>query len=206
MKLIEQSAKIIGMDHEEAIRQMKMIEYAGRNCYASQRKITDNSYEGFIENLIKRGHESPLEFGFMKAELVTSRAVLAEITRHRLASFCVESQRYINEAGEGGIEFIKPWWFDNCSNNVKNVFIGSLVSAEQAYVYLIENGLLNQEARGVLPNATACKIEIAANLREWRHIFTLRCSPAAYPEISILMKKLLRDASDLMPCVFGDLL
>lgn len=56
MKLIEQSAKIIGMDQEEAIRQMKMIEYAGRNCYASQGKITDDSYKSFIENLIKRGH------------------------------------------------------------------------------------------------------------------------------------------------------
>lgn len=59
----------------------------------------------------------------MKAELVTSRAVLAEITRHRLASFCVESQRYINEAGEDGIEFIKPWWFDDCNDNAKSIFI-----------------------------------------------------------------------------------
>lgn len=206
MKLIEQSAKIIGMDQEEAVLQMKAIEYAGRNCYALQGKITDDSYKSFIENLIKKGHESPLEFGFMKAELVTSRAVLAEITRHRLASFCVESQRYINEAGEGGIEFIKPWWFDECTVSTKDVFVRSLDAAEQAYTNMIANSLLKQEARGVLPNATACKIEIAANLREWRHIFTLRCSPAAYPEISILMKKLLRDASALMPCVFGDLL
>ena len=70
---------------------MQAIEFAGRNCYASQDKITENSYQKFLASLIRRGHGSPLEFADVTFDLTTSRAVLAELTRHRLASYCVES-------------------------------------------------------------------------------------------------------------------
>ena len=46
---------------------------------------------------MKRGHESPLEFGHIGLRIVTSRDVMAELTRHRIASFAIESQRYVNE-------------------------------------------------------------------------------------------------------------
>ena len=54
---------------------------------------------------------------------------------------------------------------------------------KKVYHKLLECGWLSQDARKVLPNSTATKIVMKANLREWRHIFALRTSPAAYPEI-----------------------
>jgi len=71
------------------------VEYAGRNCYRSHDKITDDSYVRFNHSLIQRGHHSPLEFAHVTLEIVTSRDVMAEITRHRMASFAIQSQRYV---------------------------------------------------------------------------------------------------------------
>lgn len=204
MKEIEQSAKILNLDLVKSVEIMKSIEYAGRNCYASHDKITDDSYDPFIRSLIKRGHEAPVEMGFMQAQLVTSRAVLAEITRHRLASFCVESQRYINEVKTGDIEFIKPWWSDENPGGYMHWQL-TMQIIENMYINMKEDGLTNEKARSILPNSTACKIVMSANLREWRHIFELRCAKPAYPEIRILMNQLLTQAKKLFPPVFEDM-
>ena len=79
---------------------LRQIEYAGRNCYRSHDKITDDSAQTFVRSLIRRGHLALLEFADMSVELVTFRDVMAELTRHRLASFCIESQRYVCMNGE----------------------------------------------------------------------------------------------------------
>ena len=116
----------------------------------------------------------------MTVELITSRDVMAEITRHRLASFCIESQRYVNM--EGNIAFIQPECY-KAGDTASAFWRMHLVEAENAYHKLLENGWSTQDARKVLPNSTATRIMMKANLREWRHIFALRTCPAAYPEI-----------------------
>ena len=204
MRFINQSCEIL-TTLEEADAAVRRVEYAARNCYASQGKIDDCSYLKFVEGLIKRGHLAPLEFGQMTVELVTSRAVLAEITRHRLASYCVESQRYIQEAKTGDIDFIIPSWAND--DRVDDFLDVKLTAAacENIYKLMILKGCSPQEAREVLPNCTACKIVMNANLREWRNIFELRCSTAAYPQMRELMTMLLKDAHDAFPVVFDDL-
>ena len=77
--------------------------------------------------------------------------------------------------------------------------------AEEAYKYLIELGKSAQQAREVLPNSTACRIIMKANLREWRHFFTLRCAKAAYPAMRELAKDMLCQAHNAVPAVFDDL-
>ncbi len=183
---------------------MKMIEYAGRNCYRTHDKITDYSYDGFIRRLIARGHEAPLEFGNMTVELYTSRAVLAEITRHRLASYCVESQRYVKENKDGDVHFIKPEWFDLKEERTK-IWSKQMQSAEDQYNELLDKECNAQEAREVLPNSTACTIVMSANLREWRTIFKLRADRAAYPQMRSLMIMLFEKAHEMYPCVFDDI-
>lgn len=207
MRLIKQEVYILDSNYDfKAIEELKAIEYAARNCYASQSKMTEDSYKTFIANLIKRGHTAPLEFGRMTVELVTSRAVLAEITRHRHASFCVESQRYIKENATGDIEFIEPTWFnDEDKEESKIALLKSLKQCELSYDELMNNGCAAQEAREILPNSTACKIVMSANLREWRAIFGLRCAKNAYPQIRELMCELLELAHETYPVVFDDL-
>ena len=215
MILINQSVNLIKSD---GINAVKACEFAGRNCYASQDKITDNSYERFANNLLLRHHETPLEFSDLTFDITTSRAVMAELTRHRLANFCIESQRYIQEAKTGDITFIKPVWYDEKyfikilseENNSPEALMccewrKQMLIAENSYKNLIQYGAKPEEAREVLPNSTACRIIMKANLREWRHIFELRCSPAAYPQMREITKQMLKLAHNSVPIVFDDL-
>lgn len=205
MILINQTAKIIKPDEQSGVVLLKACEYAGRNCYASQERITNDSYFTFINNLIKREHETPLEFADITFDLTTSRAVLAELTRHRLASFCVESQRYIQEAKTGDITFIKPEWY-NVENEATIIWQNQIQSAEDAYKKLIALGCKPEQAREVLPNSTACRIIMKANLREWRHIFELRTSKFAYPQMRTLATQMLKLCNEKVPVVFNDLI
>ena len=206
MIIVDQSAEILFPHAENGEACLKAIEHAGRNCYASYDKVTEDSYKTFVANLLKRGHETPTEFADMTVAIVTSRAVLAELTRHRLASFCVESQRYIQEAKTGDITFIKPLWYDDAEEDDNSaIWHSTMRMIEQSYKHQIDNGAKPQDAREVLPNSTACRIIMKANLREWRHVFDLRCSSAAYPPMRELMKDILRQAHDRIPIIFDDL-
>lgn len=204
---IDQSAKLLKPTPESGLALQKACEYAGRNCYASQDKITEDSCNKFIENQMQRHHESPLEFADMTFDLTTSRAVQAEITRHRLASYCVESQRYIQEAKTGDITFIHPTWYqkDNQPNAADVQWERSMQEAENTYKDMIQMGMQPQQAREVQPNSTACRIIMKANQREWLHFFNLRCSKAAYPQMRELAIQMLCLAHNAVPVVFDEL-
>ena len=218
MKIIEQSVKVLfPRTLEEGIENLQRIEFAGRNCWRSESRIAPDSYRSFIANLRKRGHESPLEFGDIMLDIMTSRDILAEITRHRLASFAVESQRYVNESkDDGGIKFIKPLFYipfesyyhyvhrDNKTQSdiayeASRKWEDAMELAEDAYNRLIAMGMKNEDARKVLPNSTACRIVMKVNLRELLHIYDLRSSPAAYPEMRELMRLLKVEVDKVYP-------
>ncbi len=217
MKIIDQSVTIIyPRTLADGVQEMKRIETAGRNCWRSEGKITATSYRTFIDNLMKRGHESPLEFGTIMLDMMTSRDVLAEITRHRLASFAVESQRYVNESkDEGGIKFVRPLFykpFDEVYDYRLNLgekrdidyeasrkWDDAMELAEDAYDQMIAIGMKNQDARKVLPNSTACRIMMQVNFRELLHIYALRSSSAAYPEMRELMRLLKIEVDKVLP-------
>lgn len=116
---------------------LRRIEYAGRNCYRSQDKITGGSAPKFVRSLIRRGHLSPLEFADMSAILTTSRDVMAELTRHRLASFCIESQRYVNMKGD--IAFIQPRFYQP-GDKASEFWRECMLDAEESYRFLLDSG------------------------------------------------------------------
>ena len=216
LKIIEQSVRILRPSTcEEAVRDLCDIEYAGRNCYRSQDKVVPGeSYERFIRNLLQRGHLSPLEFASMTVEIVTSRDVLCELTRHRLASFAVQSQRYVADDKTGEISFVKPEFYLEPDEVDHGAFARAasrqwdeaMEQAENSYRLMKETYLMNPEdARKVLPNSTACVICMRANLREWLHIMKLRSAPAAYPEIRRMMNLLISEAKQLYPFLFDNL-
>ena len=92
---------------------LKNIERAGRTCYKSEDKITDNSAEAFVRMLISKGHESVLEHEKITILFVCDRGVSHELVRHRIASFSQESTRYCNytkDKFDGHITFILPEW------------------------------------------------------------------------------------------------
>ena len=92
--------KIIKPYHEiltpiDGVQMLKHIESCGRICYKSEHKITDDSYLSFVRNIVKRGHEAVLEHSSLSVKFVCDRGVSHEIVRHRLASYCQESTRYV---------------------------------------------------------------------------------------------------------------
>lgn len=208
MKIINQSYEIL-----TPVKQIKdipkMIEIAGRTCYKSEDKITDDSADKFCRMLIKKGHGAMIEHGNISVKLITDRGVTHELVRHRLASFGQESTRYVKYGKD--MEFIKPvfnWSTDISDTDEQNKMITwteSMKASRSYYSNLIAMGCPPQEARSVLPNSLKTEIVVTTNIREWRHIFKLRTAQAAHPQIRELMIPLLKELRKLVPVLFDDI-
>lgn len=189
--------------------ELKAIERAGRTCYKSESKITENSAKVFVNKLIKNKHEAMLEHGSLSVKFICDRGVSHELVRHRLASFAQESTRYCNYSQDKfGYEltFIKPCFWDEGSNEL-HMWTIAMQNAEDMYLWMIKNGATPQEARSVLPNSIKTEVIMTANYREWRHFFNLRAARAtgpAHPQMEELTIPLLKELKNLIPEVFDD--
>lgn len=183
---------------------MFLIELAGRTCYKSEDKITKDSAAAFVKRIIKSGHHSVIEHVNITVRFITNRGVTHELVRHRLASYSQESTRYVNYGGSD-IAFVLPVWWAESTDVARECFKRSCHDAEQEYNFLLECGWQPQQAREVLPNALKTEIVVTANVREWRHIFSLRTSKAAHPQIRALMKDALSGMRLAFPVVFDDI-
>src|SRR5574344_546227 len=108
MNIIDASYKIEKLPSKE---DMKLIEAAGRVCYKSEERTTDTSFVDFLEQIVRRGHESVLEHSMLTVRFICDRGVSHELVRHRLASFSQESTRYCDYSDDkfgGELTFIKP--------------------------------------------------------------------------------------------------
>lgn len=198
---------------------LRLIELCGRTCYKSEEKITEFSSRKFVESILKRGHESVIEHSAMTVKLIVDRGVTHELVRHRLCAFSQESTRYCNY--KDGVTFVIPPWFqflikegeykriresmfDEELGREAQLWYNSMINAEDTYIKLLEYQS-PQQARSVLPNSLKTEIVVTANFREWRHIFCLRCSPAAHPQMREIMIPLLKQCKDLIPVIFDDI-
>lgn len=194
---------------------IEIIEAAGRTCYKSEDKITEGSAEKFVKMIIKRGHLSVIEHAYMSVRFICDRGVTHEIVRHRLAAYSQESTRYCNY--KGGVTFIIPPWIDiEPGMYIRDSKPMGLISSEKIwfcamsrneanYTHLIACGWSPQQARSVLPNSLKTEIVMTANLREWMHVFKLRTSKAAHPQMRELMIPLLEEVKTLVPIIFDDI-
>lgn len=190
----------------------QFLERAGRICYKSEDRITATSASAFVAMIENRGHLSVLEHCTASAHLVCDRGVTHELVRHRIASFSQESTRYCNYTKSkhnrtiGAIE--PPFVFSDNADQahrhaVEDEWREAMVDAEKHYFELIELGQPPQIARSVLPIGLKTEIVMTANLREWMHVFTLRCSKKAHPQIRHLMLKALDDFAETIPSIFA---
>lgn len=76
---------------------------------------------------------------------------------------------------------------------------------EDKYMDLITLGATPQEARAILPNSLKTEIVVTMNLREWRHFFKVRCSPAAHPQMREVAIPILKKFKEIIPVVFDDI-
>lgn len=268
MRLIKPSFSI--WDQQEGLEGVyKQIERAGRVCYKSEDKITEDSAKGFVDRMVKSGHGAMLEHGTVYLDVpnsagdynlvpffasnpyskvvikplddrvhnyvttnfrvvvenfaeeyipdilqylceptefhekritvhfVCDRGVSHEFVRHRVMSFAQESTRYCNYAKDkfgNELTFIIPRWlslsngsytYDYPNGFTKdgskwdsklelNTFLLSLVRSEAAYLELISQGWVAQQARAVLPNSLKTELVMTGFVSDWKRFFRLR--------------------------------
>jgi len=224
VKYVEFSFEIL--DEIEAEKILKKLELAGRVCYKSEEKITPESSKKLMTQICASGHLSVIEHVNISVRFICNRGFTHELVRHRLASYSQESTRYCDYGKDKFKKQIsvidQRETFKNYFNNPKlilkpeesradkiarciNEWILAMEDSERHYMNLREIGLPPQLARGVLVIDLKTEIIMTANLREWKHVFLLRTSESAHPNMRDLMSKLLSEFENKIPIIFDEL-
>lgn len=179
----------------------EFVEFAGRICYRSMPKGGEKASQ-YVMKRVCDGHGSILEHA-MATFLVRgiSRACSHQIVRHRIASYSQESQRYVDASDP---DFVVPQAIVE-SEEATAVWSAFLGQCSQVYSELREYGIRKEDARFVLPNATATTILISMNFRAFRHFIEMRCAKDAQWEIREVALKMLDELFHQCPGVFTDL-
>ena len=151
--------------------------------------------------LIRLGHLSVLEHAHATFRIKGgSRAFTHQIVRHRLASYSQQSQRYVSDAS---FDYVVPETI-KANADAHGKYVEMMEQIKKTYGELQELGIPNEDARFLLPNAVVSEIVMSANLREWRHIFSVRCEAPAQWEIRMICIKMLELLQEAVPTVFSD--
>lgn len=200
MKIIEPK---IWVENYDPLKIMKNIERACRTCYRSESLITNDSYKKLLTNCINRGHESVLEHEKITVRMICDIGVYKDLTRHRFGSFSIESTRYCNygkDKFDNELKFIKPCNIE--PGQIYAFWMNEMQNIEHTYQEMSRCGCTPDQMRLILPHSTAAEVTMTANIREWRHILSLRCSQAAHPSIQQLLIPLLLEFKSTMPELF----
>ena len=205
------------------------IASAAKLCYSSstistlRENLTDESAAKFVEMLSEIGHESPIEHASFTFGIEgVSRALLAQITRHRMASFSVKSQRYVRE---GAFEYVTPpeieavpeakaiydeimaedqRKYDKLAEILKDKHIQTFLSEgkdEKTATRLAEKKAI-EDARFVLPNACETQMIMTMNARSLHNFFKHRCCNRAQWEIKDVADQMLALCLKVAPELF----
>lgn len=202
MRIVEPWIKVEKFDGKEI---MKRIERACRTCYRSEDKITDESYKNLLKNCINRGHESVLEHEKITVRIYNDIGSYKDLTRHRFASFSVESTRYCSYDKDkygNEISFINPAYIEN--KEMYETWENAMQAIEKNYIKMKELGATTDMCRELLPHSTAAEYTMTANIREWKHILSLRTTKHVHPSIRQVLIPLLKYFKEEMPEIFSD--
>lgn len=207
----------------------KIVAAAAKLCYSSSgiegilNGLDSDKTQAFIERLMSMGHESPIEhITFTFGIEGVSRSLLAQFTRHRMASFSVKSQRYVNE---GNFEFITPpqiaendkaheLFKEAMADDVKKYNeIADILSQKNFENYISEGKdektarrlaekKAIEDARYVLSNACETKIIATFNARSLLNFFKERCCERAQWEIRDMACRMLSLVKEVAPTIF----
>ena len=195
-------------DPDELVALGARLCYARADLDALQQKVESGDQRGFVERVMQRGHLSVTEHAsFTFAVEGVSRALLAQLTRHRIASFSVQSQRYVSMAD--GFDYVIPPAIEALGEDERQEFIRQMETMHTWYCRWQEKlggakESANEDARFVLPNAAATRLVMTMNARELMHFFSLRCCNRAQWEIRELAHRMLELARPTAPFVFAD--
>ncbi len=182
--------------------------YAKADVAALRERVSAQDQSLFLERIMDSGHLSVLEHAtFSFAVEGVSRVLLAQLTRHRIASFSVQSQRYVSLAEN--FSYIIPPAIKALGDEAVSRYEAQMAQMQEWYVqWQQELGAKgessNEDARFVLPNACETRLIVTMNARELMHFFELRCCNRAQWEIRALAEEMLRLCRQAAPVLFAN--
>ena len=205
------------------------VAMAAKLCYSAsgieniRDGLTEEKTASFVDMLNEIGHASPTEHASFTFGIEgVSRSLLAQITRHRIASYSVQSQRYVAEAQ---FEYVIPPEIER-NPAAKEIFLRAMeedqkqydrlteLLTEQAYQSMIADGMEEsaarraskkkaiEDARFVLPNACCTKMVCTFNARSLENFFAHRCCNRAQWEIRSVAEQMLMLCLEVAPNLF----
>lgn len=189
----------------------KVIAMASRTCYSAldleglDKKTDAADNAAYIRRVLASGHTSIAEHASFTFGLEgVSRTLLAQITRHRVASFSVQSQRYVSVAGAEVFDYVLPPRIRALGPEAEEKFARQMKTMQHWYDEWSE--ALGQDsaedARFVLPGAAATRIVMTMNARELLHFFSLRMCNRAQWEVREAAWRMYELVYPLAPSVF----
>ena len=155
----------------------------------------NEKYAGLLKYCIKHNHWSVFEQSSMTLEIETTRAIAAQILRHRSFTFQEFSQRYAASTALGNIELpeLRKQDLKNRQNSTDDLdsevvetlnkqMITLFSSAKSLYEQMLEQGVAKECARMVLPLATPTRIYMTGSCRSWVHYINLRSAHGTQKE------------------------
>lgn len=205
----QKKLKVILLRH--TLSPEETVALAAKLCYSKStisdlnEKISSRDQSEFIKKLMDMGHESVLEHASFTFGIEgVSRVLLAQLTRHRIASFSVQSQRYVSY--EKGFGYIIPDSIVALGEEAVRQFREQMEIIESWYTawqkQLGTGEKSNEDARFVLPNACETRIMVTMNVRELRHFFSLRMCNRAQWEIRKMAEEMFRLCFQTAPALF----
>lgn len=191
----------------------EVVALGARLCYSRARvddlleRVSARDQTDYVARIMGMGHDSVLEHASFTFGIEgVSRVLLAQITRHRLASFSVQSQRYVSYAD--GFGYIVPPKIAALGEEAQAEFERQMATMQAWYeawqerLGTGEGG--NEDARFVLPGACETRMMVTMNVRELRHFFSLRMCSRAQWEIRALATEMHRLCMETAPALFAD--
>lgn len=197
------SVKIVSVTHPsiDGIEDAQdLVAYCARVSNPSNQMNTETS-DKLLKFLITHKHWSPFEMVDMTIEIKTSRAIAAQILRHKSFSFQEFSLRYSpateyedielrlqgdknRQVGEDLLPKNHPAF-----NSLNHLIAETLSLSDHCYHAMIENGIAKEVARMVLPLTTQTTMYMKGNLRSWVHYIELRTAQNTQKEHRIIAEK-----------------
>jgi len=202
MRIVEPWIKVEEFDGKKI---MKKIERACRTCYRSEGKVSEDSYKTLLKNCITRGHESVLEHEKVTVRVYSDVGSYKDLTRHRFGSFSIESTRYCSYDKDkygNEIAFINPVYIED--KETYEIWKKTMQEIENGYIKMKQLGATTDMCREILPHSTAAEYVMTANIREWKHILSLRTTKHVHPAIRQVLIPLLKLFKEEMPEIFDD--
>lgn len=194
----------------------KLIAYMAR---VSSNNQDNPNIKGLLKYCIKHGHWSIFEMSNMVVEINTTRAISAQILRHRSFSFQEFSQRYAKVNDLPTLPHLRLQDHKNRQNSIDNINIflkielnkdieNLFIEIDKVYNKLLDNGVAKECARMILPMCSPTKIYMSGSIRSWIHYLQVRGgedTQLEHRDIAIKIKEIFKlELPIIFDSVFGE--